>query len=65
VAHGSQPRPEEQKGGSTPRAGTNGQGDGDAMEIDSRSNARGQTKEQIRAQEKRIRETVTGLWSRQ
>jgi calcium/calmodulin-dependent protein kinase I len=66
VAQGSmsQPQPDEQKGGSTPRAGTNGQGEGDAMEIDSRSNARGQTKEQIRAQEKRIRETVTGLWSR-
>lgn len=35
---------------------------GDAMEIDSRGNARGQTEEQIRAQEKKIKETVTGLW---
>lgn len=34
------------------------------MEIDSRSNARGQTEEQIREQERRVKETVTGLWSR-
>ena len=37
---------------------------GDAMEIDSRSNARGQTEDQIRRQEKKIVETVTGLWQR-
>ncbi|RWQ97578.1 phosphorylase b kinase gamma catalytic chain [Paecilomyces variotii] len=36
-----------------------------AMEIDSRSNARGQTEQQIRDQERRIKETVTGLWSKQ
>lgn len=34
------------------------------MEIDSRGNARGQTEEQIREQERRVKETVTGLWSR-
>ena len=39
-------------------------GDGDAMEIDSRGNARGQTEEQIRLQEKKVRDTVSGLWSR-
>ena len=37
---------------------------GDAMEIDSRGNARGQTEEQIRAQEKRVRDTVAGMWSK-
>lgn len=37
---------------------------GDAMEIDSRSNARGQTEEQIRAQEQRVRDTVAGMWSK-
>lgn len=37
---------------------------GDAMEIDSRGNARGQTDEQIRAQESRVRDTVSELWSR-
>ena len=37
---------------------------GDAMEIDSRSNGRGQTAEQIKAQEQKIKETVTGLWSK-
>jgi calcium/calmodulin-dependent protein kinase I len=54
----------EDKGGSTPRPAGNGQNDPDAMEIDSRSNARGQTQEQIRLQEKRVRDAVTGLWSR-
>lgn len=34
------------------------------MEIDSRSNARGQTEEQIRQQEQKVMETVTGLWSK-
>jgi hypothetical protein len=37
---------------------------GDAMEVDSRSNARGQTEDQIRAQEKKIHETVSGLWTK-
>ena len=35
---------------------------GDRMEIDSRGNARGQTEEQIREQERRVRETSKGLW---
>ena len=64
VAHGSQAPPAEEKTGSTPRPGANGQGDVDEMEIDSRSNARGQTQEQIRAQEKKVKEAVTGLWTR-
>lgn len=34
------------------------------MQIDSRGNARGQTEEQIRAQERRVKEMVAGLWSR-
>lgn len=36
----------------------------DAMEIDSRSNARGQTEEQIKRQEQKVLETVTGMWNR-
>ena len=35
---------------------------GDRMEIDSRGNARGQTEEQIREQERRIAEASRGLW---
>ena len=38
-----------------------GQG-GDRMEIDSRGNARGQTEEQMREQQRRIHETSRGLW---
>ena len=37
----------------------------DPMDVDSRdsrSNARGQTEEQIRAQEKKVQEKVTGMW---
>ncbi|KAI4116507.1 MAG: hypothetical protein LQ345_003086 [Seirophora villosa] len=40
-----------------------GGGGGDPMEIDSRGNARGQTEEMIRAQERKVRETARGLWS--
>jgi serine/threonine protein kinase len=40
------------------------QPDGDAMVIDSRSNAIGQTDEQIREQERKVKEVVTGLWSK-
>ena len=47
--------PQEQVGG----------GGGDAMEIDSRGNARGQTEDQIRRQEHKIHETVKGLWNKQ
>ncbi|KAL1959794.1 hypothetical protein VTO42DRAFT_939 [Malbranchea cinnamomea] len=36
---------------------------GDQMEIDSRGNARGQTDDQIREQERKVKEAVTGLWS--
>ena len=35
---------------------------GDRMDIDSRGNARGQTEEQIREQERRVAETSRGLW---
>ncbi|KAE8351032.1 kinase-like domain-containing protein [Aspergillus coremiiformis] len=35
-----------------------------SMDIDSRGDARGQTEEQIRAQERRVKEMVAGLWSR-
>lgn len=38
--------------------------DDDRMEIDSRSNGRGQTEEQIREQERKVKELVTGLWSK-
>ena len=40
-----------------------GQG-GDRMEIDSRGNARGQTEEQIREQQRRVDATSRGLWDR-
>lgn len=36
---------------------------GDRMEIDSRGNARGQTEQQIREQERRVQETSRGLWN--
>jgi calcium/calmodulin-dependent protein kinase I len=36
--------------------------DDDQMKIDSRGNARGQTDEQIREQERKVKEVVTGLW---
>lgn len=35
---------------------------GDAMEIDSRSNARGQTQEQISQQERKIKDTMSNMW---
>lgn len=37
---------------------------GSPMQIDSRGNARGQTEEQIREQERRVKDMVAGLWSR-
>lgn len=40
------------------------EGHGSAMDIDGRGDARGQTEEQIKAQERRVKEVVTGLWSR-
>ncbi|KAL8923276.1 MAG: hypothetical protein Q9208_004676 [Pyrenodesmia sp. 3 TL-2023] len=44
-------------------AGGGGAGGGDPMEIDGRGNARGQTEEMIRAQQRRVQETARGLWS--
>lgn len=44
--------------------GGSNEGGGDRMEIDSRGNARGQTEEQIKAQERKIKETMQGLWGR-
>jgi calcium/calmodulin-dependent protein kinase I len=35
---------------------------GDAMEVDSRGNARGQTQEQILQQERKIKDTMTNMW---
>jgi len=43
---------------------TSDEEDDGRMEIDSRGNARGQTEEQIRAQERKVKEMVTGLWSK-
>ena len=40
-----------------------GQG-GDEMEIDGRGHGRGQTQEMIKAQERKIKETARGLWSK-
>jgi hypothetical protein len=36
----------------------------DPMEIDSRGNGHGQTEEMIKEQERRIRETQRGMWSK-
>lgn len=36
----------------------------DMMKIDSRGNARGQTEAQIREQERKVKEVVTGLWAK-
>lgn len=56
------------KGGSTPRPGASGNGQhpvaADEMDIDGRGDARGQTRDQIWVQEKKVKETVMGLWSR-
>ncbi|KAL4796881.1 kinase-like domain-containing protein [Aspergillus venezuelensis] len=56
--NGSEVLPERSQ---TPRGGQAGN---DPMEIDSRGNARGQTEHQIREQERKVKETVAGLWSR-
>jgi hypothetical protein len=55
-----QTQSENAKGGSGPPT----QEGGDAMEIDSRGHGRGQTAEQIAAQEGRIRDTVSALWNK-
>jgi calcium/calmodulin-dependent protein kinase I len=41
-----------------------GGGGGDAMEIDSRGMGHGQTEDQIRRQENKIKETVSNLWDK-
>lgn len=57
---GQQIHGEEAVGGGEHDAGA---GDGDAMEVDSRGNARGQTEDQIQRQQQKITDTVRGLWS--
>ncbi|EAL92626.1 Calcium/calmodulin-dependent protein kinase type I [Aspergillus fumigatus] len=52
------PKPEHVNGNEV----TEEQHDG-RMEIDSRGDARGQTEQQIREQERKVKETVAGLWS--
>ncbi|KAL5000212.1 kinase-like domain-containing protein [Aspergillus recurvatus] len=58
------PKPEHVNGSEVVEDNSRGREDGDPMEIDSRSNARGQTEQQIREQERKVKETVAGLWSR-
>ena len=60
-AMSQQPKVKQQENGD--EAKFTGQG-GDRMEIDSRGNARGQTEEQVREQQRRIEETSRGLWDR-
>ena len=60
-AMSQQPKVKQQENGN--EAKFTGQG-GDRMEIDSRGNARGQTEEQVREQQRRIEETSRGLWDR-
>lgn len=49
-------------GGGDADAGADRDGGGEPMVIDSRGNARGQTEQQIREQERRIMETQAGMW---
>ena len=58
-AMSQQPKGKQQGNGN--EGNCRGQG-GDRMEIDSRGNARGQTEEQIREQQRRVEETSRGLW---
>ena len=58
-AMSQQPKVKQQENGN--EGNFRGQG-GDRMEIDSRGNARGQTEEQIREQQRRVEETSRGLW---
>ena len=51
----------EESGHGTPTSQNDG---GSPMHIDSRGNARGQSEIQIREQERRVKETMAGLWSR-
>jgi serine/threonine protein kinase len=57
------PKPEHVNGNQVFPQESHNYGPGDRMEVDSRGNARGQTEEQIRQQERRVKEVVTGLWS--
>lgn len=50
------------KVGDGPGAGKVTSEGGERMEIDSRGNARGQSEDQIREQERRVQETSRGLW---
>jgi serine/threonine protein kinase len=59
---GQQIQGEEARGGTGPaQAEGEGGNDPDAMEIDSRGDARGQTEDQIRRQQKKIADTVSGF----
>ena len=49
------------EGGVNPEPSDQARGS-DAMDIDSRGDARGQTQDQIREQERRVNETVAGMW---
>ncbi len=60
-AMSQQPKVKQQENGN--EGNFTGQG-GSKMEIDSRGNARGQTEEQIREQQRRVEETSRGLWDR-
>lgn len=55
-------REEEEGGGDGGGGGRVAGGEAGMMEIDSRGNARGQSEEQIRVQERRVMETSRGLW---
>lgn len=57
------PKPEHVNGNQVVEEKQQQQQHGERMEIDSRGNARGQTEEQIREQQRRVQEVVTGLWS--
>lgn len=62
---GQQIQGEEALGGTGPAEGAGQAGhDVDAMEIDSRGNARGQTDDQIRRQQQHINDTVSNLWDK-
>ena len=60
-AMSQQPKVRQQENGN--ESNFTGQG-GDRMEIDSRGNARGQTEEQIREQQRRVEATSRGLWDK-
>ena len=60
-AMSQQPKVKQQENGN--EGNYTGQGE-NRMEIDSRGNARGQTEEQIREQQRRVEETSRGLWDR-